>query len=100
MNDLFPPLLVRVCLFKSQSHQVVARKKRPFVMVTSTSYTPDEDLRILLRALNTLDRDLQDRVGEWIQGPGSFFQVAWVPPDSCKETQMWGLSLLMVSSTW
>ena len=52
-----------------KSHQVVARKKRPFVMVTSTSYTPDEDLRILLRALNTLDRDLQDRVDVGLESP-------------------------------
>ena len=48
-------------LFKTKKKDIYTRNPNsPFLMITSTSFTPDEDINILLNALDSIDSKYED----------------------------------------
>jgi beta-1,4-mannosyltransferase len=52
-----------VATYRNSEGFVVPRSSRPAIIVSSTSWTPDEDFGILLKALRTLDNRLSNMQG-------------------------------------
>jgi beta-1,4-mannosyltransferase len=50
-----------------------ARNARPFIIVTSTSYTEDENLQILIDAINDVDSKLHCKLLVFITGKGPLY---------------------------